>query len=77
MPRYLGRCYAGAMKKPQPQKRNQTSLVVAPGKEPKGRMMAFRPVPSLKQKIDAAVAESGLSLVDWLQSAAIAHLERD
>lgn len=65
------------MRKPQPQKKNQTSFAVAPGKEPKGRMIGFRPMRSLEAKIDAAVAESGMRLADWLEAAASAYLERD
>ena len=44
--------------------------------EPKGRMMGFRPLQSLEEKIDKAVAASGLKLSDWLMAAAIAYLEK-
>lgn len=62
-------------KTPQPQKRNATTFTVPPGKETRGNMIGFRPVQSLEVKIDAAVAESGLTLAAWLEAAAIAYLE--
>lgn len=61
---------------PNPKKKNATTFTVAPGVEPKGRMMGFRPRQSLEVKIDAAVAASGLKLADWLEKAAIAYLEK-
>lgn len=61
---------------PNPKKKNATSFTVAPGAEPKGRMMGFRPRQSLEQQIDEAVALSGLKLADWLEKAAIAYLEK-
>jgi len=65
----------GSPGKPNPKKKNATSFVVAPGEEPKGRMMGFRPPRSLESRIDRAVAASGLKLSEWLQEAAIAYLE--
>lgn len=65
----------GSPRKPNPKKRNATSFVVAPGEEPKGRMIGFRPTQSLESQIDRAVAASGLKLSEWLQKAAIAYLE--
>ena len=65
------------MKEPQPQKRNQTSFAVAPGEEPKGRMMGFRPVESLEKQIDEAVAASGMRLTDWLREAVITYLQKN
>ncbi|PPS41928.1 hypothetical protein [Chroococcidiopsis sp. TS-821] len=65
----------GSPGKPNPKKKNATSFVVAPGEEPKGRMMGFRPPRSLESRIDRAVAASGLKLSEWLQKAAIAYLE--
>lgn len=61
----------------QPQKRNQTSFATAPGAEPKGRMMGFRPPISLEEEIERAWQEGGYeSRADWLLEAAIAHLEK-
>ena len=58
-----------------PKKKNETSFTIEPGKEPKGRMMGFRPPVSLEKRIDTAVVASGQTLSDWLLSAAIAYLE--
>ena len=57
-------------------KKNETSFTIDPGKEPKGRMMGFRPPVSLEKQIDTAVEASGQTLSDWLLSAAIAYLEK-
>lgn len=59
-----------------PKKKSSTSFAVQ-GEEPKGRMMGFRPLQSLEEKIDKAVATSGLKLSDWLMQAAIAYLEKN
>lgn len=61
---------------PNPKKKNSASFAVAPGVEPKGRMMGFRPRQSLEQQIDDAVRASGLKLADWLEKAALAYLEK-
>ncbi len=61
---------------PNPKKKNATSFTVAPGAEPKGQMMGFRPRRSLEQQIQEAVAASGLKLAEWLEKAAIAYLEK-
>lgn len=58
-----------------PKKKSSTSFAVL-GDEPKGRMMGFRPLQSLEEKIDKAVAASGLKHSDWLMQAAIAYLEK-
>ncbi|MBO3460059.1 hypothetical protein G7B40_015885 [Aetokthonos hydrillicola Thurmond2011] len=57
-----------------PKKKNETCFTIEPGKEPKGRMMGFRPPVSLEKQIDTAVVASGQTLSDWLLSAAIAKL---
>ncbi|GAB1540748.1 hypothetical protein NUACC21_34170 [Scytonema sp. NUACC21] len=59
-----------------PKKKNETSFAVKPGREPKGRMMGFRPSVSLEQQIEAALIASGKTLSQWLQEAAISYLEK-
>lgn len=60
-----------------PKKKSATSFTLEPGKEPKGRMMGFRPPVSLEGKIDEAVEASGLKLAEWLEKAAIAYLKQN
>ncbi len=59
-----------------PKKKNEASFTIETGKEPKGRMMGFRPPVSLEKQIDADVLASGKTLSEWLLEAAIAYLEK-
>ncbi len=58
-----------------PKKRGGGSFKIL-GVEPKGRQMGFRPVESLEQQIDEALAASGLKQSELLELAVIAYLEK-
>jgi len=61
-----------------PKKRSNGSFSVAPGKEPRSeKPIAFRPNISLEAKINAAVAASGMSKTEWLETAIMAYLEQN
>jgi hypothetical protein len=61
-----------------PKKKNTTSFTVEPGKEARTvKPMSFRPTISLEEKINAAIASSGMNKTEWLEAAAIAYLAQN
>jgi len=61
-----------------PNKKNMTSFTVKAGQEPRSeKTMAFRPTVSLEEKINAAIASSGMNKTEWLEAAAIAYLAQN
>lgn len=56
-------------------KRSSTSFTVSPLKEPKSKIMGFKPSLSLEEKIKTAINIYSISQSDFLEKAAIAYLE--
>jgi hypothetical protein len=60
-----------------PDKKNSTSYAAEPGVEPKkGRVLSFRPVPSLEKRVDKVLSDTGLAVVELLELATLTYIEK-
>jgi hypothetical protein len=60
-----------------PDKKNSTSYAAEPGAEPKkGRVLSFRPVPSLEKRVDQVLSDTGLAVVELLELATLTYIEK-